>query len=285
MYFVGFLFLIAIFIIILFAVGVIPSKVCYDYDSPLNFFVYQEPSASYSDELVNLWVSKTWRNDGRRIPCRLETCAKPNPDKKLIIYSHGNAENLLLCSQFVRELAANLDSDVVAYDYSGYGLNDFDKFERTPEGINMTLQCVLDHLWESHGYSPTNTLIWGYSLGTGVSTYMASKLSKQSTPPRGLVLFGAYSSILDVVKDHVHPEIAKWFQERWDNKEAIRSVTCPILLMHGQSDSLIKVSHAETLAKANPRAKLYIHPNTGHTKFHFGETVKEVKKWLTNLQI
>lgn len=282
MVFLLFLLLLLTVLVILLAVGVIPTNCVYECDSPLNYFLYQPPSTKYSDQLVNLWVDKTWRSDGKRIPCRIEKSYEdsvPYEARKLIIYSHGNNEHLLTCAQFIRELSETVTMDVLAWDLSGYGLNDFDRFERTPEGVNLTLQTVYDYLVSQMGYAPENIIFWGYSLGSGSSTHMAATLSKKGVPPAGLVLFGAYSSILDVVKDKVSPELVKLFSERWNTKEMIGFVTCPILIVHGQSDGMIKASHADVLHANNPKAKKVILPQNGHTKMHFGEAIKEVKQW------
>lgn len=281
-----FLFVFVLILIALLIIGFAPSKCVTDYDSPLNFVMFQEPSARYSDQLVNLWVDKPWRSDGRRIPCHIEHGYRSdtkNENRKLILYSHGNAEDLLNCVQFTRELSLAMGMDVVCWDYSGYGLNESDKFERTPEGINLSLQTILDHLMHRKGYQLKNIILWGYSLGSGPSTHMASTLCQRETPPAGLVLFGAYSSILDVVKDMTNDKVASMFYERWNSKEIIGSVTCPILLMHGQSDGLIRYHHAEKLKEKNPNAKLVLLPNTGHTRFSWSEAVREVRRWMTEV--
>jgi len=289
---VSLLLLVLLLVGVLIVVGVSPTKCLYDYDSPLNFVMFREPNNKYSDQLVNLWIDKSWRSDGKRIPCRIEygyPYDTPHEDRKLIIYSHGNAEDLLNCSQFTRELSESLHMDVVCWDYSGYGLNDIDRFERTAEGINLSLQTLVSHMVQQKGYKISNILLWGYSLGTGPSTHMASLLSQRNTPAAGLILFGAYSSILDVVrdmsKDLTQKDLSQIFSERWNTKEIIGQVTSPILLMHGQSDGMIKSSHADTLHTKNPKAKLIKMPLSGHTTMNYGESIKEVKRWLTENNI
>ncbi len=286
MYFLVFLTLLVVLILLSFSIGIIPEKCAYDYDSPLNFLLFQEPNAVYSDQLVNMWVDKTWRPDGKRIPCRMEktaSLAEPQ-DRRIVVYSHGNAENLLTCSQFIRELSGQMDMDVVAWDYSGYGLNEPDKFERTPAGINLSLQTIVEDL-VGQGYRLKNMILWGYSLGTGPSTHLAASLSKKQSQTAGLVLMGAYASVLDVVEDQTSKDISQWFTERWSTKDVIGDVQSPILILHGQSDGLISVKHADILAERASNAKKVILPNTGHTKFHWGECAKEVKKWMKEKKI
>ena len=263
--------------------GLIPKKCTQEYDSPLNFVMYQEPGAVYTDQLVNKWVPKKWRSDGDRIPCRIELYEEDkrnNDERNVILYSHGNAENLLSCVQFVRELSTLTKMDTVCWDYSGYGLNTFAKDERTMDGVNRTIHHVYESLIED-GYKLENMIFMGYSLGTGPSTWITSKLcQEEEIKPAGLILFGAYSSILDVVADLSHPKLAEMFEERWNSEKEIPNVTCPILLLHGQSDGMIKVEHSKKLKAANDQAKLVILPNVGHTSFSWNDSIKEIREWL-----
>lgn len=251
--------------------------------APFNFIMFQQPKSGYTDQLVNLWVDKPWRVDGKRIPCRWEQSydqdTTPYADRTLIVYSHGNAEDLLQCMQFLQKMAHGMQCDVVGYDYSGYGLNEADHFERSTEGVNLTLQTVVDRM-VTQGYRRQNIILWGYSLGTGPSLHMAAAMCQNQNPPRCVILLAPYSSILDVVKDVVPESVASIFEERWNNVHSIAKVTCPILILHGQSDGMISHQHSERLIKQQPNAKLILMPNTGHTQFSWPETIKEVRSWM-----
>ena len=260
-----------------------PSKCWVDRATPFNLAMYREPRSIYSDQLVNLWIDKPWRSDGGRIPTRIEKSVN-NRDKTLVIYSHGQAENLLSCVQFMQNLSSSLNVDTLCYDYSGYGLNPADSFERSEEGVNLTLRTIYESLTTEHGYRSANIIIWGYSLGSGPSVQLASSLSQTGYAPMGLVLFGAYSSMLAVVEDHTHARFAKLFSDRWNNAKIIHQVTSPILVMHGQSDGMISIKHSQTLKRANPNVRLVIMPNIGHTSFSWSASIQEVKTWLKSIQ-
>ena len=200
-------------IVLLFSLTLISDKVSVDSRSPLNLAIYQEPKNGYTKNLINHWVDKDWRSDRKQIPCLIErgyADSVPEEERSLIIYSHGNAEDILLCSQFIRKLSMDLKCDVLCWDYSGYGLNDIDSFERSAEGINLSLQTVINSML-SKGYQMKNTIIWGYSLGTGPSIHNTARLCSEGVnqPPKCLILFGAYSSILDVVRDITKRYISK----------------------------------------------------------------------------
>lgn len=289
--FLGLLFCTLLFVLLLLSIAdVFPSKCVNDYDSPLNWVMYQEPNVKYSDQIVNMWVDKPWRSDARRIPCRWEEgydAKTPYRQRYVLIYSHGNAENLLHCMQLVRDLASTLQMDVVTWDYSGYGLNDRDRFERSAEGVNLSLLSVVEHVVQEKGYSYSHVFLWGTSLGSGPSIHVARRMSQQQkTPPAGLILFGAFASILSVMDDVTSsPHISKWFQERWDNEANLVHVQCPVLILHGENDMFIQPKHAHRLKKQLPdsQAKLVLIPNAGHNSFSWSDVFQEVKEWRQSI--
>lgn len=268
-------------LIFLLAAGSIPSasSALADAQSPLNLALFRAPQQKYSDQLVNLWVEKTWRHDGSRIPCVLESYRPGQRASTVLIYSHGSAENLLSCIPFLREAAQALKCDVVAWELSGYGLNEADKYERSSDGVNESLRSIVDFLTKTHGYEESQVILWGYDLCTGPTLQVASERKQL----RGVVCFAAYTSIVNLLSDLTHPKVASMFDERWDNLASIRKVTCPVLLLHGQLDTLIRASHSEELKRACPAATLVILPKTGHDSFGWSEALRHVAVWLQNL--
>ena len=86
--------------------------------------------------------------------------------------------------------------------------------------------------------------------------------------------------MLQVVEDHTHSKVAALFDDRWNSAKIIHHVNCPILVMHGQSDGMISIKHAQRLKRANPNIRLVTMPNIGHTSFDWSSSVKEVRDWL-----
>jgi pimeloyl-ACP methyl ester carboxylesterase len=283
-----FLFLLSFIVLILLMVGVFPTKHLCDASSPLNYFMYAEPSVMYTNQIVSEWVEKPWRMDDSRIPCRLEEAydeSVSTKDRKLFIYSHGNAENLALCMPFAQSLSEHLNVDVVSWDYSGYGLNEADKYERTPDGVNESLITIVEH-FRNKGYEMDNIILCGYSLGTGPSMAAASTYCIRDNPPAAVVLFAPYSSILDVVAEKVGSERVKdMFDERWNNVVAAKSVTVPLFMIHGQRDNLIKVHHSQKILEASNQGKLEIVSNTGHNTLQYSETIGRIKLFLESNDI
>lgn len=270
------LFLLMVSILII----LVPHNIKCDYKSPLNMLLFQEPSLKYNQHFVNEWVEKPWQQDGSRIPCLIEYFYAESvvtPNRTLVIYSHGNAENLLTCSRFLRDLSNDLQVDTMAYEYSGYGLNTIDEFERSADGVNITLKTVVDHMLQK-GYLPSNIILMGYSLGSGPTLNVASEFNKL----KGVVLVGAFTSVVAVVENLFNAQIANLFEERWNNLSVISKLSCPILIMHGKMDKIIPSNHANQLSTRNNNTKLIIMPNVGHTIFDWKEIRHNIKTFCIN---
>ena len=260
------------------------SGVYPDVHQPLNYILFREPSNRYSNQMVNLWVPKPG-DPVNRIPCTLAQARGSDSveNRKLLIYSHGNGEHLGSCQPLMNYFAQHLSHDILAYDYSGYGLNKFDSNERTGPGVNQTLRTVFDEALKI-GYNSANITLLGYSLGSGPSTALAAALANEGRDLRGLVLLAAYSSIKDVIADKSHKSIAAIFSERWNNVDAIRLVKCPVLVVHGANDSLIKFEHALRLHEASPGSTLVTLPATGHCDFQWIDLVEAINRWQPRLE-
>ena len=59
--------------------------------------------------------------------------------------------------------------------------------------------CRFDYV-----YSKSNgrVIVWGHSLGAGVSSHMAALVSMQGTPPRHLILESPFNNLKDEIQFH-----------------------------------------------------------------------------------
>ena len=67
-----------------------------------------------------------------------------------------------------------LKTDVVAYDYRGYGISK-NNFKITEKSIYEDLEFTLSYSIFSLGYSIENIILWGFSLGSGPTVDIASR--------------------------------------------------------------------------------------------------------------
>lgn len=177
-----------------------------------------------------------------------------------VLYSHGNGGNLT----FVRGVAQNLVQhglDVLIYDYRGYGRSE----GSIPSEAELYADgdATYDFLTKQRGIKIEKLAIYGLSLGTTVSTDLASR-----RPCGALVLEAPLSSASDMTSTMlpILPRSLHWIgKNRFESERKISSVNCPVLIAHGDSDEMIPTEQGrKVFAAANEPKKLMIVPNGKH---------------------
>lgn len=260
-----------VFLVILYkivvAIGLNPGRLSTDISNPLNFVLYQEPSRKYDPELVTHQIPKSYPAATGTIPARLVS----KNSKNLIIFSHGNAEDLLSCTHFANSLAKETESDVVIYDPPGYGLNvATDAGERTASGFNTCLKDVLNHFRGKYNH----VVLMGRSLGSGATSAVASTEKVDA-----VIYLSPFSSVKELVKDFSGEFIADQIDERWNVSEYTSKINenVPVFIIHGEDDHLIDPSHALRIRDSRKGVGLHMLPNKGHNDIMTSEIVKSVK--------
>ncbi len=98
------------------------------------------------------------------------TYSKAPIKKYLVLYFHGNGEDIGHISGIERELL-NRGASVMAMDYPDYGLSEGKPTEKTCyEASSLLYTEAL-----KKGCKPEQIIIWGRSIGSGIATDLASK--------------------------------------------------------------------------------------------------------------
>lgn len=183
--------------------------------------------------------------------------------KRAILFSHGNAGNVPSWSQIASHALRNGMSALI-YDYRGFGLS---TGTPTLKGICRDGLTVFDHMRDSLGIEASQIVLIGISLGSGVACHIASMRDHA-----GLVLQAGYSSFRKLAREVV--SVGKlvpaclFFKPTLDNARTISGLKTPKLIVHGDKDELIDVSHAHRLyTRASDPKRLLILPNSGHSGF------------------
>lgn len=188
-----------------------------------------------------------------------------NP-KGVILYLHGNRGNNRHCYQQARNLSG-LGYNVVMPDYRGFGKSD--GYIKTQKQFYRDMEKLYEHLLTT--YKPDQIKIVGYSIGTGVASYLASKYQ-----PKELILLAPYVSILDMKnrKMPIIPSLIVKYQFRNDNH--ISKSTCPVTLIHGTSDEVIPFESSKILQKIDPtRIQLMKLDGVSHRRTIFNDAVRK----------
>ena len=105
------------------------------------------------------------------IPCMYLPSNNLNSCKFAIFY-HGNAEDINLAFEILNHIRFSLNINVLAPEYPGYGIYNGRPSE---EGIFEDTFIVYDFLTKTLGISCKNIIIFGRSIGTAPSCFLASR--------------------------------------------------------------------------------------------------------------
>lgn len=186
----------------------------------------------------------------------------PNP-KGVVFFLHGNAGNL--ASWFTdTNFYRRANYDLVMPDYRGYG--------KSTGRIESERQLLADvaAVWTQVAprYAGRKVVVYGRSLGTAPAAHLSSELTAQGRPPDLTVLVTPYSSIRELASE-IYPWVpSALLRYPLDTAHLARGIEGPIVLYHGDRDSLIPLHHSERLAAALPNAKLVVVEGASHNDLH-----------------
>jgi abhydrolase domain-containing protein 17 len=154
-----------------------------------------------------------------------------------LIHSHGNACNLVRGDYFFGKLSKDLNVNIVAYDYQGYGPRS--KYGRCSEkACYRDIERVYEYV-RSKGVPANRIVLMGVSLGSGPSYELATKV-----PVAGLIIRSGYTSIVRVAATFIGYTGAELlaripFIDIFTNLYKVNRIDAPVYLVHGMKDRLI----------------------------------------------
>lgn len=183
------------------------------------------------------------------------------PKKGIIIYYHGNAGAI---HEWGTRAPLYLDNgyDILFFDYRNYGKSD-GEYCNTEELLKDS-QAIYNYIKQR--YQEDRIILLGYSLGSGLATYVASKNN-----PKMLILNAPYYSWKTLVADEIAPPIPQYLI-KYDipTYSFIKEVSCPINIFYGTRDFLIlPETNAKKIQAIRPNSiNLYPITDGGHNGLH-----------------
>ena len=180
---------------------------------------------------------------------------KATSKKGLIFYLHGNAGALDSWGH-AADGYLDLNYDFFILDYRSYGKSEgkIKSEKQFFEDVQSSYDFMLQR------YDEANIIIAGYSIGTAPATKLAS-----DNNPKLLILQAPFYNLTEMALSQYPFIPTAILKYKFETSHFITSVKCPILIFHGQDDSLIPVSHSLKLKELlKPNDKLFILPGLGH---------------------
>ena len=196
---------------------------------------------------------------------------KAENSKGLVYYLKGNSKSIKGWGKFAVDFTLHY-YDVIMIDYRGFGKS---TGKMSQESMKHDALYVYDKLKEV--VKEENIIIYGRSLGTGLATKVASMNN-----PKMLVLACPYFSMRKNVKRYL-PFVPLGLVMRYSmpTYKWIKYVKCPIKIIHGTNDKVIKFASSIRLSKMKPNlTKLFPIIGGGHKDLHnfesYHKTLREI---------
>lgn len=175
--------------------------------------------------------------------------------KFTVLMSHGNAEDITRVEDWVeRVFLKKVRVNVMLYEYTGYGDG-----RESPEEVKVyaDAEAALWFLTTCLKIPVGRVIAYGRSLGSGPSCYLA-----QHHPVGGLILQTPLTSVYRVILDFRFTLPGDMFP----NIDRMASIRCPLMVIHGTRDEIVKMKHAEELFArcASARKSAFYVEGAGH---------------------
>ena len=196
------------------------------------------------------------------------------PGMPTLLFFHGNAATWQGTTQVLAPLARE-GYGVFAASYRGYRANPGRPSE---DGLYRDARAAAEWL-AAHGIAAGDLVIVGNSLGSGSAVELA-----RTVRPRGLVLISPFASMTEVAAAQARWLPVEWLmRDRYDNAAKLPEVAAPVLILHGERDTLIPLAHAQRLARLARNGRLVTVPRAGHELIVIEQTPALMSAWLTDL--
>jgi fermentation-respiration switch protein FrsA (DUF1100 family) len=166
-----------------------------------------------------------------------------------VMYFHGNGSNLEGYLALCAELYA-LGANVLMLEYRGYGETSGRPSE---SGLYQDAKTAYDALL-ARGVSPEQIVLYGFSLGTGVATYLASQVDVA-----GVMLEAPFTSLPAAARAAYGPLTPTFLmRNRFESLERIDDINAPLMVMHAPGDRVIPFAQGKQLYDAANEPKTFV---------------------------
>ncbi len=227
----------------------------YLYATPGLYGIQYEPVEFKADDGTNLFA---WF-----LPARGEA-------RGTVLYLHGNAENISTHFANVAWMPAE-GFNVFAIDYRGYGGS---AGSPSLPGAQLDIDAAMRVLLARRDVDPSRIIVFGQSLGGALAIHYVAHSAYRSHV-RAVIADSPFSDYQRIAREKMAGFFMTW-PLQWlanfvinNDYAPIASVHAlspiPLLLIHGEDDSIISPRHSQALYDNAAQPKdLWLLPETGH---------------------
>jgi uncharacterized protein len=187
--------------------------------------------------------------DGERLRAWRMTPPVAQPPRARVVYFHGNGGNLSNWSPILAAIVRR-GYAVFAIDYRGYGVSTGTPSER---GLYRDAEAAVASAWPEA--DPTTPMIyWGRSLGVAMAAYAATVKK-----PDGVIAEAGFANARAAVRGSpVLAALSVFASYRFPAAEHLTRARVPVLMLHGDRDSVIPFALGRELFEQIPEPKTFV---------------------------
>jgi uncharacterized protein len=179
----------------------------------------------------------------------------PQPGQPIFLFFDGNGGRPQIWGGRWRRIAETGAGFLAVY-YRGYSGSTGHPSER---GLHLDARAGYDWLI-ANNYQPRDIVIHGFSLGSGPAVKLASE-----RPARALILEAPFTGVDDVAGGYVTPVVASLVRDSYRTRDWIGDVHMPVLIVHGDADTVIPFAQGQRLYALANDPKMFIRmPGSDH---------------------
>ena len=147
----------------------------------------------------------------------------------LIIYYGGNAEEV---STLIKNKDQWSAGALLLMNYRGYGNSEG---KPSAEALKQDALLIFDQVLAELAIQPSQVVLVGRSLGSGIATYVTAKRQVAST-----ILITPYDSMANVAQHH-YPwlPVSILLKHRFDSASLAKTITSPALILLASTDQIV----------------------------------------------
>ncbi len=192
---------------------------------------------------------------------------------KIILYFGGvQQDSVALVEKFASHYP---HMPFINYNYRGYGKSEG---KPTQSRLFEDAMHIYDDLVLRYDYKPEQIILMGYSLGTGVASFLGSQRKV-----REILLMAPYDSVYEVMKRRYPFSGIQWvLKQRFPSVDFVPHIDVPIHVYAASDDEVVNIKHAKMLKNhINNLAGFYEYGNVGHNDILFNaDVVEHIKEIL-----
>ena len=194
---------------------------------------------------------------------------------KTILYLHGNAGSLENRIHKINHFE-DMNINFLLLSWRGFSGN---KGKPTEQGLYQDARSAIKWL-KNQGIIEENIIIYGESLGTGVTTEIA-----QNRNFAGIILESPFTSMVAAGKSKypIFP-IKLLLKDKYESDMKIKNIKSPVLIMHGEKDKIVPFWMGEKMFElANEPKYSYFSKYDDHMMDYNKELINSIKLFLKSL--